>query len=355
VTRPDDPSRVAQFGRIALNATERGSIITSRLLGFAGRLPLHAERIEPAMVLDALNDVMCHTLGGKVTICLDLAPQMPRLFVDKSELETALINLAANARDAMPEGGTIVIAAAVDSVAADGRHPAGLARGDYVRVSVKDRGTGMDSATLRRAVEPFFTTKDIGRGTGLGLSMVKGFAEQAGGGLAIDSTPGEGTTVTVWLPVMDLAEQVAASQPVAREAPAEHKSGVRVLLVDDEDMVRETLSQGLQDAGFDVLAAQSGAEALALLDAGEPVDVLVSDYAMPGMDGLMVVREARARRGDLPVLILTGYVELFDSNASESSLFGLLSVLRKPIASSELARSIAAALTLAKNGLSGPH
>jgi CheY-like chemotaxis protein len=208
---------------------------------------------------------------------------------------------------------------------------------------------------LRRAVEPFFSTKDIGRGTGLGLSMVKGFAEQAGGGLAIDSTPGEGTTVTVWLPVMDLAEQVAASQPVAREAPAEHKAGVRVLFVDDEDMVRETLSQGLQDAGFDVLAAQSGAEALALLDAGELVDVLVSDYAMPMMDGLTLVREARARRGDLPVLILTGYVELFDSNVTESSLFGLLSVLRKPIASSELARSIAAALTLAKNGLSGPH
>jgi PAS domain S-box-containing protein len=344
--RPDDTARVSRFCQIALGATERGSIITSRLLAFSGRSPLHTERIEPALVLDALRDVLAHTLGGLVTVRLDLEPLLPALVVDKSELETALINLATNARDAMPEGGTMTLSARADT------DPPGLPAGRYIRFSVTDCGTGMDATTMRRSVEPFFTTKAVGSGTGLGLSMVKGFAEQSGGDIAIDSTPDKGTMVTVWLPVTELDERTP-QRPVTKDVPVDIKAGTRVLFVDDEDMVREALSAGLEDAGFDVLMAPSGAAALALLDANEPVDVLVTDYAMPGMDGLSLIRQARERRPGLACLILTGYVESVGNTATDDGLASALSVLRKPIASAALANSIRAALTLASNGHSG--
>jgi PAS domain S-box-containing protein len=340
---PDDTARVSRFCQIALGATERGSIITSRLLAFSGRAPLHSERIESALVLDALRDVLAHTLGGLVTVRLDLEPLLPALVVDKSELETALINLATNARDAMPEGGTMTLSARADT------DPPGLAAGRYIRFSVTDCGTGMDATTMRRSVEPFFTTKPVGSGTGLGLSMVKGFAEQSGGDIAISSTPDEGTTVTIWLPVTELNERTL-QRPMTKDVPADVKAGTRVLFVDDEDMVREALSAGLEEAGFDVLMASSGAVALAFLDANEPVDVLVTDYAMPGMDGLALIRQARERRPGLACLILTGYVDSVGNAATDDGLASALSVLRKPIGAAALANSIRAALTLASNG-----
>jgi PAS domain S-box-containing protein len=341
--RPDDVERVTRFGRIAQNAVGRGSIITSRLLGFARRATFRAERIEPGLVLDALRDVLAHTLGGKVAVYLDLAPMLPAMMLDRSELETALINLATNARDAMPNGGAVALSVQVDV------DPVALPAGRYLRIAVKDQGLGMDADTLRRATEPFFTTKDIGNGTGLGLSMVKGFAEQLGGALAIDSAPGAGTTVTVWLPVIEPPEQ-PNPQPLAPAAiPADPKPGARVLLVDDEPMVRETLAVGLESAGFCVLPAQSGAEALALLDTGEAVDVLVTDFAMPGMDGLSLIRAVRQRRPTLPAMILTGYVESVGSDATDFSLAGVLSILRKPINTRQLAGNINAILLLTPN------
>jgi PAS domain S-box-containing protein len=338
LARPDDAGRVAHIGRIVLTATDRGSVITSRLLGFAGRAVFRVERVEPALMLDALREVLAHTLGGLVTVRLDLGPFLPALVIDKAELQTALINLATNARDAMPDGGTITISAQIDVA------PPGLPAGRYLRFSVRDSGVGMDAATIRRAVEPFFTTKPFGAGTGLGLSMVKGFAEQSGGALAIESAPGAGTTVTFWLPLAEPVEPPALPRVLPRTAVTEDKVGARVLLVDDEAMVRDVLMIGMEDAGLVVLTAASGAEALALLDAGEPVDVLVSDYAMPGMDGVALIRQVRERRPDLPCMILTGYVESVHATTGPA-LDGALTVLRKPVDARRLASSINAALT----------
>jgi PAS domain S-box-containing protein len=346
--KPDNPSRVSRFSRIALGASERGSIITSRLLAFSGRAPFHPERIEPALVLDALRDVLAHTLGGRISVCLDLQPMLPPIVVDKSELETALINLGTNARDAMPDGGMLTMSAHTET------DPAGLTPGCYVRFTVTDRGVGMDEATARRSAEPFFTTKPVGAGTGLGLSMVKGFAEQSGGGIAIDSRLGEGTTVSIWLPAPEPEALPAPQRPVPTPASSEPAaSATRVLFVDDEDMVREALSAGLEAVGLAVLTAHSGAAALALLDAGEAVDVLVTDYAMPGMDGVALVRQARERRPGLACLILTGYVESVGREATDSGLARATSVLRKPIGSVALANSIRAAFTLAGNDHGG--
>jgi CheY-like chemotaxis protein len=196
----------------------------------------------------------------------------------------------------------------------------------------------MDPETLARAVEPFFTTKPRGSGTGLGLSMAKGFAEQSGGGLAIDSEPGVGTTVTLWLPAGDDASEGAAGS--AGTVTAAATPSRRVLLVDDEEMVRESLAAGLMDAGFGVLVAGSGAEALALLDAGEQVDMLVTDFSMPGMDGKELIRHAQARSPRLPAVILTGYVNIGEPNPAVAGLRGVLAVLRKPIHAARLAEHL---------------
>jgi CheY-like chemotaxis protein len=221
-----------------------------------------------------------------------------------------------------------------------------------LRIAVRDEGTGMDAVTLARAAEPFFTTKPIGSGTGLGLSMVKGFAEQSGGCIAIESEFGKGTTVTMWLPASETC--VPATRPGARPIATAPEPGIRVLLVDDELMVRETLAVGLSEAGFSVLIADGGPIALALLDGGEAVDVLVTDYAMPGMDGLTLIREARERRPSLPALILTGYIQSISSETTDRGLASVFSVLRKPISVAELSASIEAVLTLSRNGHDSP-
>ncbi|CAH2603129.1 Histidine kinase [Rhodovastum atsumiense] len=332
--RAGDVASVRRFARIAAGAAGRGSVITGRLLSFAQRSSVRPERIDPVAMLDAIRDVLAHTLGSQVTVRLDLHPMLPAVVVDKAELETALVNLGTNARDAMPLGGALTLAAAVDTITTGWTCPVPLRPGRYVRLAVSDVGTGMDAATLARATDPFFTTKPIGTGTGLGLSMAKGFAEQSGGGLAIASTPGHGTTVTLWLPVAP-EETREGRLPAAHGPRPTAPLTPRVLLVDDEEMLRETLAAGLEDSGFAVLVAQSGAEALALLEAGEAVDVLVTDLSMPGMDGMSLIRQARARWSALPALVLTGYLELGEPGHEGTG--GPLTVLRKPIGAAELA------------------
>jgi CheY-like chemotaxis protein len=252
---------------------------------------------------------------------------------DRGQLETVLVNLATNARDAMPDGGTLALSAVPEQVGAARAHPAGLTPGEYVRLTVTDTGTGMDQETLGHALEPFFTTKPQDKGTGLGLSMAKGFAEQSGGALAIESAPGRGTTVTLWLPVANLRQEAAQARPglVPVADLARH-----VLVVDDEDIVRETLVASLEDAGFAVLAAANGAEALALLEAGKRVDALVSDLSMPGMSGLELIREAQVRRPGLPAVLLTGYAGEAAHLAVSGTPPGAFSLLRKPVSIAQL-------------------
>ena len=233
-----------------------------------------------------------HTLGPGIEVVVRVPAGLPKLLADRGQLETVLVNLAANARDAMPGGGRLVCSATAATVADPGiGQPAA---GEYVRISVADSGAGMDATTLARAAEPFFTTKGPGHGTELGLPMARGFAEQSGGAFDLSSRPGDGTVVTLWLP--QVCADPACQPPPAPAVPETPAAGPRVLLVDDEPMLREVLSECLQEWRFQVCAANGGEQAVALLDAGEPVDVLVTDLSMPGMDGLALIRAAQGRR-----------------------------------------------------------
>ncbi len=332
----ENPERVRRLARLITEAAQRGAAVTRRLLSFSRRADLRAEPIDPRALLMDLREVLAHTLGGHVHCEVNAPADLPRLLADRGQLETALVNLATNARDAMPDGGTIVLSAAAETVEDPITHPGGAAAGRYIRITVTDTGTGMDAATLARVPEPFFTTKREGSGTGLGLAMVSGFARQSNGALGIESTPGVGTTVSLWLP-----EAVAQAPRSAAAAPAPGKDptrAARVLLVDDDAMVREILSQQLEAAGYAVTMAQDGPQALALLDGGAEPDVLLCDLSMPGMGGLAVIREAQERHPDLPAVLLTGYVGDSAALPREGARFALL---RKPATMTELADIIA--------------
>ncbi len=212
----------------------------------------------------------------------------------------------------------------------------------------------MDAATLARACEPFFTTKSIGAGSGLGLSMAKGFAEQSGGGISIDSAPGRGSTASLWLPEAQVAAVAPAAAappaPIADPRPVDEPRRARVLLVDDEDAVREVLTMQLEDFGFAVVPAAGGTEALALLAAGEAVDILVTDLSMPGMDGLAVIREVQERLRGLPALLLTGYAGDDATLAIGGAVSGSFSLLRKPVSVAILVDRLRSLLAERKDG-----
>jgi CheY-like chemotaxis protein len=239
----------------------------------------------------------------------------------------------------MPEGGTLTLSAALDGGAAAGLQEGG----PWLRLRVADTGTGMDAATLERASEPFFSTKGGRRGTGLGLAMARGFAEQSGGAMAIESEPGRGTAVSLWLPAAEIPVETARPAAVARSA-----AGLpRVLLVDDEALVCEITAEQLESEGFAVMRAASGPAALALLEAGETVDIVISDLSMPGMDGLALVRDARRRRHRLPAILLTGYATDAAEIAVAGVVSGEFSLLRKPVDAKVLAGRVAEMLAAA--------
>ncbi|MBV8615493.1 MAG: PAS domain S-box protein [Acetobacteraceae bacterium] len=339
--RADEAETVRHLARVVLDGAERGASVTRRLLAFARRDASRASAVEAGEALDGLREILGHALGPTITLRVDLERGLPPLLADKGQLETALVNLATNARDAMPQGGTLTFAACQEVLSAEATPAATrLGPGRYVRLSVIDSGTGMDRATLERVCEPFFTTKAPGQGTGLGLAMVKDFAEQSGGALAVESAPGRGTIVTLWLP------QATAQPSEAKAACADPdaRADSRVLLLDDDPLVRETLALQLKAGGHAVLAVASGAEALALLAAGERADILVTDLAMPDMDGLAVIRAAQRRRPGLPAVLLTGYAGDGASLAVSGAVSGAFSLLRKPVSSSQLLDRIAALL-----------
>jgi signal transduction histidine kinase/ActR/RegA family two-component response regulator len=339
--RPDEPEQVQRLAGMVLDATERGAAVARRLLAFARQGELRAADVDAAAMLGDLREVLGHTLGAGVSVRTEVAPGLPPLRADKGQLETVLVNLATNARDAMVAqgGGALVLAAAPEEVTEGARHPAGLLPGSYVRLSVADTGSGMDAATLARATEPFFTTKPSGSGTGLGLAMAKGFAEQSGGGMLMESAPGRGTTVTLWLPRSTGAAEAAEALLPARSGTGD-SAAPHALLVDDEALVRQALAAELAAHGWRVEQADSGAAALRALEAaGRPFDLLVTDLAMPAMNGLQLLREARQRHPGLPGVLLTGLVG--DGAAAHAALAeavrgGPFELLRKPFDVSEL-------------------
>jgi CheY-like chemotaxis protein/anti-sigma regulatory factor (Ser/Thr protein kinase) len=275
--------------------------------------------------------------GDAVRVEAAIAADLPFTSVDQNQLEMALLNLCVNARDAMPNGGTLLITA--DSVVVDA--PADeLAAGSFVRISVSDTGQGMSADTLRRAAEPFYTTKSIGKGTGLGLSMVHGLAAQSGGRLVLASTLGHGTTATIWLP----AEKTSATPALAvvsgpQEQPLRTLS---VLLVDDDQLARVATAEMLIDLGHSVVEAESGDDALVALSEKPPFDLLVTDYLMPGMTGAELIRIARMTSPSLPALMISGYM---DNRAFAGSGIPRLA---KPYSAAELSRSIAATMAAAQ-------
>jgi len=259
--------------------------------------------------------------------------------VDPHQLELALLNLLVNARDAMPSGGAIEIQAKAETV--ETGHRSGLPAGRYVRLSVQDEGQGMDAETLARATDPFFTTKGVGKGTGLGLSMVHGLAEQSSGRLMIESEPGRGTMVSLLLPATDLSAPVKAVNGAARSeaAPTSTKQMLRVLAVDDDPLVRVTLSALLEDMGHAVVSAESGQQAVDEFSDGAQFDLVVTDFSMPGMTGTDLAQTIRAVRPDIPVVLATGFAEV------PLASVGGITLLSKPFDRNALARAIADAVS----------
>ena len=333
--RAGNPEDVRRFARTAAASAERGAAVAGRLLTFARRGDLRAAPVDAGELLCDTAVILLHTLSAQIIVRSETAPDAGWLIADGPQLQTVLVNLAANARDAMPEGGTLTLRASAESVAPGAAHPAGLRPGRYVRLDAVDTGAGMDADTLARATEPFFTTKPVSKGTGLGLAMARGFVEQLGGGIGIESAPGRGTTVHLWLPAADPPTAEANRASTARALP-----GTRVLLVDDEDIVRATLAEELVERGYEVHEAADAAEACGLLRARR-FDVLVTDFSMPGETGTALIAAARRIRPGMPALLLTGMVAdvALDRDLTPTDA-ALTEILAKPARAADIAARI---------------
>jgi PAS domain S-box-containing protein len=304
---PDEP----KFRRPldgAIHGAERGASLTKRLLAFARRTELKPESVDVRALIDEMDDLLQRSLSSEIQVKMDVADNLPRVRVDASQLELALLNIAVNARDAMPFGGTLLISAAPEDFGKD-VPVQDLVAGEYVRISITDNGTGMDETILSKAQEPFFTTKGPGKGTGLGLPMVHGLAAQSGGALRISSKPGQGTTVDLWLPRSTGGEQ-PASQREVRSAPHVACRHCCVLLVDDDALVRMGTVDMLEDLGHKVIEANSATEALSLLEARPGIDLVITDQAMPGMRGSELAARIAQMWPSMPVILATGYADL---------------------------------------------
>ncbi len=311
---PDEP-RLQMLIDNTLQAAQRGAALTQRMLAFARRQDLKPEPVDVPELVLGMADMLRRSIGPSVRIETRFPLGLPKARVDANQLELALLNLAVNARDAMPDGGTIVISAHEETVAVAGPDDDnGLKPGRYFCLGLSDTGAGMDEATLAHAAEPFFTTKGVGKGTGLGLAMVHGLAAQSGGKLALASRLGEGTTATIYLPIVE-AEAPAVVAPVDTVPAlpplvAPEPGAVRVLVVDDDPLVLSATAAMLEDLDFVVTEASSGREALKILENGTSIDVVLTDQAMPGMTGVQLAAVILERWPGLPVILGTGYAEL---------------------------------------------
>ena len=331
---PEDPKLLSLLDN-AKQAASRGSALTQRMLAFARRQDLKREAVNVPELVDGIHGLLDRAGGPMVAIRTELPADLPPVATDANQLESALLNLTVNARDAMPEGGQITISGRAETLG--DVHPTALPPGRYVAISVRDTGHGMDEVTAARATEPFFTTKGVGKGTGLGLSMVHGLVEQSGGRFMLESKPGHGATVTVWLPVahgtLPLADLAADAAP----APSRATRQSVILTVDDDALVLMNTVAMLEDMGHRVIEAGSGDEALKLIEHEAQIDLVVSDQAMPGMTGVQLAEEIRRLRPDMPVVLATGYAEL-PPGADASFLR-----LAKPFTQAQLAEAVAMA------------
>jgi signal transduction histidine kinase/ActR/RegA family two-component response regulator len=317
----------------AILAAERGATLTKRMLAFARRQELQPESVSVPRLVNGMTEMLRRSLGPAIEIVTEFQDRLSFVRVDPNQLELALLNLGLNARDAMPSGGKLTIGARGERVGAGDVN--NLAAGDYVRITVTDDGEGMDEPTLKRAAEPFFTTKGAGKGTGLGLSMVHGLTGQSGGLTRIASRRGLGTTVEMWLPVAESSEK-HRPRPAPTAANGAWQPHV-ILLVDDDPMVAAGTAAMLEGLGHRVVVASSGAQALDVLEADDAPDLVITDHAMPGMTGTELARHIRRHWPNLPIILATGYAEVPSNGIAD------LQRLDKPFRLDKLAAAIVAA------------
>ena len=314
----------------ALQSAGRAKLLVQRLLGFARRQTLTTGAVDMRALLDGMRDLISSSVGPTIEVRLRVEEDLPAALADPNQLELSILNLCVNARDAMPNGGFLTIVA--EPVVADPKLNLNLRPGLYARLSVIDSGSGMDEQTLARAVEPFFSTKETGRGTGLGLSMVHGLAAQLGGAFALSSAPGKGTRADLYLPLAGEASAAIAQHTGGRKVRIGKR--LHLLLVDDEELVRVGTGEMLRDLGHDVTEADDGQQALALLRHDENFDAVITDYKMPRMDGAQLAERIREIRPGMPILLITGYTGSTDEAAD-------LPRLAKPFNQADLADALA--------------
>jgi signal transduction histidine kinase len=333
----EDP-RMTRYLEGALEGARRGATLTQRLLAFARRQELQSRPTDVIALLEDMRGLIGRSVGPMIEVNITSSEAIPPVNIDPNQLEMALLNLAVNARDAMPSGGSLIIALSHQLVdATDGVE---LNPGAYVRLAVQDTGEGMDPDTLARAVEPFFSTKGVGKGTGLGLSMVHGLANQSGGKFRLNSKVGSGTTAELWLPVAH-----GAAEPIVPRAADEAVvvPQAKILLVDDDVLIAASTVAMLEDLGHDVVEAHSAKEALAILGDGLDPDLVITDHAMPAMTGTDLAVRLRVLRPKLPILLATGYAEL------QGQLEIELPRLAKPYTQEQLSSEISRLLPKARN------
>jgi PAS domain S-box-containing protein len=330
-SRVEEP-RLRRIAETALESTRRGAKLTGQLLAFSRIQRISMAPVAVNEVIEAMQRLLRHTIGGAVRIETRLDPLAGHGICDANQLENAILNLAINARDAMPGGGILTISTARVRLEDEPDHPAG----EFVRITVADTGEGMAPDVLARAAEPFFSTKPLGKGTGLGLAQVYGIAQQAGGTLRIDSEPGTGTTVHILLPAVAAPSPGEKAEIRAANVAGDGAAGARVLVIDDDEDVRAFLAESLEGLGCTVVSAASGADGIEALREWRP-DLALVDYAMPAMNGAEAARAAREIHPGLPIVFVTGYAE---SEQLEAALGGEVPVLRKPFTLAELAAAV---------------
>jgi len=335
-----------QLGLIAnaLKGATRGITLTQRMLAFARKQDLQVSSVNIFDLVGGMTDLLSRSLGPSIEVETSFPAILKPALADPSQLELAILNLAVNARDAMPGGGTIRISARNETVTIERD---GLKPGNYVCVAVADNGTGMDSETLAKAAEPFFTTKGIGKGTGLGLPMVLGTAEQLGGRLEIESQLGKGTTAMLWLPALQ-ASSAHLALPVAADKHIDATPSMRVLAVDDDALVLMNTVALLEDLGHQVVEASSGREALKIMNEDAAFDMVITDQAMPLMTGSQLIAELSSQWPDIPIILATGYSELPENLPQHVRRLG------KPFWQNDLERAIAEVRAGRRNTLETP-
>ena len=329
----DQPDQVIKLAGHAKVAVQRGSALTQRMLAFARKQELRLEIIDIKDLINGMTDMLQRSLGPRIRLTTNFPNELGKVSVDANQFELAVMNLAVNARDALPDGGNVTFSA--HSVTIDRAHSTKLEPGNYVCLAISDDGIGMDEITMGKATEPFFTTKGVGKGTGLGLSMVHGLMEQSGGRMVIKSSKGIGTRVELWLPAAKVDRIGDLKAPTAGNASLSlANNSLCVLVVDDDSLVRATTGVVLESLGHRVIEMSSAEEAISVLEGVNDVDVLLTDHAMPGMTGAQLTSEVNIRWPELPVVLASGYAEI-QEDLSDGAIR-----LTKPYGRDDLIRAI---------------